>query len=225
MKVINKIVILLSILFSIFVLEEHNEEEIKYFTTKEEYFLSYENQIIEIPLFISSNECIFKSSLVSYYLNISDLTYKINKENIKYLNKTNLFNNYIYCYIISFCLNLDMNKKYEDVCLSVEYDTKSMLFEIGNITILDDDISIKELSFSKVGNNVYRYNGTLEFNNSSSLDKYYYDEQDNYTYLVFDIDSLYHYIYCLLNEEVLYIKFINYEYDLLKLKLEEVKYA
>lgn len=225
MKFLSKIVILSSIIFSIFILSKKTDEQINYFTTKEEYYLAYDNQQLDIPLFISSNEFIFRSSLVSYYLNIADLTYKINKENVTFFHKSSFLKEDIYCYIISFKINLDINKRYEDAVLCVEYDSKSILFDIGNINILGQDIKVDDLSLFKTGLNVYRYNGILEFNNISNLDKYYYDLEYNYTYIVFETDTIYHFIYCINNEEEIYIKYINYDYDILKLKLQEVTYA
>lgn len=225
MKYLSKIVILSSIIFSIFILNNKTCEQINYYTTKEEYYLAYEDQQLDIPLFISSNECIFRSSLVSYYLNVADLTYKINKENITFFHKSSFLNEDIYCYIITFKINLEMNKRYEDVILSVQYDTKSILFDIGNINILEEDIKVENLSLSKTDLNVYRYNAILEFNDISNLDKYYYDWEYNYTYMVFETDTIYHYIYCINDDEEIYIKYINYDYDILKIKLQEVTYA
>lgn len=223
MKYLKMLILLLSFMFVFYLANNQPSDLISYYSSLEEYYVDSSNQEIRVPIFICGNDCIFKSSLPNYYLEAGDALYKIKKTKLEKANSAKAFNQEINCYYISFNLELESNRIYDDVFLKVELPEKSLCLQIGSI-ITNENLEIMNLKLNENDEGIFVSDTFYKVKKDLSFIKTYHDDENTKTYFVPKEKRIYYYF--TFDENTSKMGVIeNMNYKILDLNLQEGYYA
>ena len=225
MRYIKFFVILSTLLFIMFICNNQRQDYCDYFTSRENYYLEYECQQLDVPVFVDGSSCIFKSDSIDYYLLFSDAKIKIKKKSVKAFDSQKAFRKDITCYILSFETNLDENMIYPNAKLEVIYNNEVLTLELGNITVLKYSEKVNVIELSNNSQNGFYLNQVFLVLDQLDFKNIFNDIDNTKTY--FEIERpnkmLYSFVYLADGSKEIGI-IIDKNYSLLSLELKEGYY-
>lgn len=223
MKYLKMLIVGLASLFIFYLCDHQSVDSCSYYTTNETYYVDTLSKQIKIPIFVYGSDCIFKSSSLDYYLELSDTTIKLKKVKVEDDRILKAFDQNIYTYFVIFELNLEENKRFENAILHIEAPSKSMYLEIGKI-ITVSNIQIKEIKLDKNDDGIFLCSQYYEAIDNLSFSKIYHDNQNTQTFFIPEKSQIYYY-FSFVDEQKELGLYINSDFEILDLNLQEGYYA